>query len=264
MAKYVAKGVTFPKPLVVSMGNLAASGGYYIAMAAAQDPKKPEDKKIFAERTTLTGSIGVYASFPNVSELTHKYGIKMELIRAGDIKGSGSPFHEMSPQERQPWQDMVEHAYGQFLAVVVEGRPGLKGKMTQNLFPPREIPVRDDKGDVIKDGDKTKMAQYTRKRADGGVFTADEAKQYGLIDEVGYLDDAIREAARQADLTDYRGIVYEKPVSLLSVLTGGLDSETRLPSGFDLHKVANRLGPRAWYLLPQAELGAWADILGHD
>src|SRR5579871_957817 len=68
-----SKNVGFPKPIVVSMGNVAASGGYYIAMAAAQDPKKAGEKKIFAERSTLTGSIGVYASFPNVSELTHKY-----------------------------------------------------------------------------------------------------------------------------------------------------------------------------------------------
>lgn len=261
-AKFQTKG-TFPKPLVVSMGNVAASGGYYIAMAAAQDPKKPEDKKIFAERSTLTGSIGVYASFPNVSELTHKYGIKMELIRAGDIKGSGSPFHEMSPQERQPWQDMVEHAYAQFLGVVEAGRPALKGQMTQDLFAPRDIAERDDKGDVVKVDGKDKTAKYTRKRADGGAFTADEAKKYGLIDEIGYQEEAVKEVARQAGLSDYKVVSYEKPLSILKALTGGLDGSTRT-GPIDVQKLADRLGPRVWYLLPQAELGAWLEALGRE
>jgi protease-4 len=262
--RFKNKGTTFPKPLVVSMGSIAASGGYYIAMAAAQDPNKPQDKMIFAERSTLTGSIGVYASFPNVSELTHKYGIKMELIRAGDIKGSGSPFHEMSPQERQPWQDMVEHAYAQFLGVVADGRPALKGKMTQDLFPPRDIPERDDKGDVVKVDGREKTAKYTRKRADGGVFTADEAKKYGLIDEIGTLEDAVKEAARQASLSDYRAVVYEKPLSILSALTGGLETSARPAGQIDFKKLADRLGPRVWYLLPQAEMGAWLDALGRE
>ena len=104
------------KPLVASMGSIAASGGYYIAMPA---------ETVFAEKTTLTGSIGVFAALPNVSELANKNGVRMELIKAGGIKGSGSPFHELTPAERQPWQDMVDQAYDQFLDVVVRGRPGL-------------------------------------------------------------------------------------------------------------------------------------------
>src|SRR5262245_30678034 len=78
-----------PKKLVASMGSIAASGGYYIAMPAEQ---------VFAERTTITGSIGVYAALPNVSELAGKAGFHMELIRAGAIKASGSPFHALTPQ----------------------------------------------------------------------------------------------------------------------------------------------------------------------
>src|SRR5205807_10488227 len=80
------------KPIIVSMGGLAASGGYYIAMPA---------QRIFAERTTTTGSIGVYASFPNVTGLAKKYGVSMDTIKAGDIKDSGAMLHEMRPQERQ-------------------------------------------------------------------------------------------------------------------------------------------------------------------
>src|SRR5262249_16377758 len=130
------KGNTFAKPIVVSMGSVAASGGYYISMAAAKDANQPQQKKLFAERTTITGSIGVYASLPNAKGLGDKIGLKMDMIRAGDLKGAGSLLHDMSPAERQPIQDMVESSYRQFIEVVETGRPELKGKMTENLFPP--------------------------------------------------------------------------------------------------------------------------------
>src|SRR5205085_6602089 len=84
-----------PKPLIASMGAIAASGGYYIAMPA---------EKVFAEKTTLTGSIGVLAALPNVSGLGNKDGVRVELVKAGGIKGRGDPLRELTPAERQPWQ----------------------------------------------------------------------------------------------------------------------------------------------------------------
>src|SRR5262249_52706589 len=129
-----------PKKLVASMGSIAASGGYYIAMPAEQ---------VFAEPTTITGSIGVFASLPNVSEMGHKAGLRMELIKAGAIKASGSPFHELTPQERQPWQDMVDHAYERFLDVVAAGRPRLsKANLRGDALFEHEILQRDEKGNV--------------------------------------------------------------------------------------------------------------------
>ncbi len=236
-----------PKPLLVSMGGVCASGGYYISMAAAQDANNPATPKLFAERTSITGSIGVYASLPNAKVLADKVGVKMELIKAGDIKGSGSPFHEMTPPERQPWQDMVEHAYQQFIKVVETGRPVLKGKLTQDLFPPKIVAKYDDKGVIVAaDGGK-----YTRKLADGGIFTAKEAVEYQLIDAVGTLDDAIAEAVKQAKLSNWRAIVYEKPVTLLTVLTGA--SAPVPPQGLLPHA---DFTPRLWYLLPAAEVDA--------
>src|SRR5262249_43826112 len=215
--KFQFAGKSAKKPLVVSIGTVAASGGYYIAMAAAQNANDANEKKLFAERSTLTGSIGVYASFPNLKELGDKYGVKFELINAGDIKASGSMFHEMSPQERQPWQDMVLQSYDQFIEVLDTGRPQLNGnlthellrpqaydrvielaetarpqlnrKLTDELFPPKEIPAYDDKGNRAEKS----AGMYTRKRADGGVFTASEAKKYGLIDAIGTVDDAVAE-----------------------------------------------------------------------
>jgi protease-4 len=232
-----------PKPIVVSMGSLCASGGYYIAMAAAQDPAKPAPK-LFAERSCITGSIGVYASLPNARGLADKVGVTMEMIKAGDIKGSGSPFHELTPQERQPWQDMVEVAYAQFLGVVEAGRPGLQGKLTEPLFPLKEIPRYDNKGNII---DK-KGGEYTRRRADGGIFTAKQAMDIGLIDAVGPLDDAIAAVAKEAGLTEWRAIGYEKPQTLITALTGADAATPSWP--------AADLSPKLWYLLPQSEPAA--------
>src|SRR5262249_32206292 len=83
---------TKAKPVVASMQSVAASGGYYIAMPA---------QTLLAERTTVTGSIGVYAALPNVTQLADKVGFRMEIIRDGEVKDSGSPFKEMTPHERE-------------------------------------------------------------------------------------------------------------------------------------------------------------------
>jgi protease-4 len=242
------------KPLVVSMGNLAASGGYYVAMPAKK--ANAEDKKIFAEPTTITGSIGVYASFPDLHKFGEKYGIGTKMIKAGDIKGSGGLFQEMTPQERQPWDDMVSHAYDRFLGIVADGRPPLtKEKLSTEVVMEGEVPIIDDRGNVIKTDGKPATEHFTRKRADGGIFTAEEAVKFGLVDAVGTVDDAIAEAAKQAGLTKYRAVVYERPLTLLSALAGG-DSASMSAAPADLGRLVNGLGPRVWYLLPQAELSA--------
>jgi protease IV len=115
---------TDPKTLVVSMGSLAASGGYYVAM-----PARP----LFAEPTTITGSIGVYTAFPNVKELGDKIGFHMNLVKQGSLKDSGWPFEEMTADERRVWQDFVNHAYLQFVHVVEEGRKDLKGQLLKPI-----------------------------------------------------------------------------------------------------------------------------------
>lgn len=233
------------KKIVTSMGSIAASGGYYIAMPS---------EKVFAEKGCLTGSIGVYASLPNVAELAHQHGVKMELIKAGGIKGSGSPFHDLTPQERQPWQDMVDQAYEQFLEIVVAGRPKLtKEQLRNEIISRKQAVLRDDKGNPLLDAkDKPKTVEVTRYRADGGSFTASEALQHGLIDEIGLLEDAVTAAASLAGLSEYRVITYDRPPSLLTTLLG-----VNVPDGggIDMGKLANSLTPRLWYMTPQSELG---------
>jgi protease-4 len=236
---------TSPKPLVVSMGSLAASGGYYIAMPA---------QHVVAERTTITGSIGVYASFLNVADLADQHGVHMETIKAGAVKDSGSMFHHMTPQERKIWQDMVDQAYHQFVGVVEEGRPKLKGKLTQEIVIKEEISASDDKGHSLLDGNgQPKKLQFTRIRADGGIFTADQAKQYGLIDQIGYLDDAIKEAKKLAGLGEsYEVISYDRPHSFASLFLG--DEVRQSSKGLDFQGLSRAATPRLWFLAPQSDL----------
>jgi protease-4 len=222
------------KPLVVSMASMAASGGYYIAMPA---------EKVLAEKTTITGSIGVYAAFPNLAKLSRDYGFGMTIIKEGDLKASGSMFSDMTPQERRLWQDMVDHAYDRFIEVVETGRPELKGKLR------RDTKVVDMK----IPGDDGKDVDYVRYRADGGIYTADDALKFGLIDQVGYLEDAILVAKAQLPgLSEYRVVSYEKQPTLSSLLLG-----TKAPapaSGFSPSGLASNAMPRLWYLAPQSEL----------
>src|SRR5205807_6187891 len=136
---------------------------------------------------------------PNVADLANKYGVRLDVIKAGRVKDSGSMFHKMTPQERQLWQDMIDHAYRQFLEVVETGRPKLKGQLEAEVSP-RTITVPET-------GEQVRM---TRQRADGGIFTSDQALDLGLIDRIGYLDEAIKEAHGRAGLGDhYRVVMYD-------------------------------------------------------
>jgi protease-4 len=250
---------TEPKPLVVSMGSLAASGGYYVAMPA---------RSLYAEPNTMTGSVGVYMTFPNVQEgLEKKLGVRMETIKQGEIKDSGSPFKVMTDKERQVWQDLVDHAYQQFLGVVEKGRPNLEGKLLKpfDVEPVRAGPRLTAGRAPGQEGDKGPKAGrpglYQRYLADGGIFTADQAKERGLIDRIGYLEDAVQRAHDDAHLgPDYKVIEYQRPKSLVRSLLGisapGDSRPHQTPAGtaLDPGRLREALTPRLWYLAPGCEL----------
>jgi protease-4 len=146
-----------PKPVRVSMGGLAASGGYYVAVAG---------HPVAAEPTTITGSIGVFAMLPNVAELARTHGVRVELVKAGKIKASGSFFHDLSPEERQTWQDTVDAAYDLFLDRIAAGRKLDKGKLRDEVVLRGETVVRDDKGTPkLEKGQEVKQP-YTRTRSE--------------------------------------------------------------------------------------------------
>src|SRR6185436_16569611 len=108
------------KKVVVSMGDVAASGGYYVACAA---------DKIYANPGTLTGSIGVIFETGNVQSLLKKIGVKVQPIKSAEHKDIGSPFKTMSVQERQILQSIIDDAYGQFVRAIVDGRQMQKEKV---------------------------------------------------------------------------------------------------------------------------------------
>jgi len=239
-----AKG-TKGKPIIVSMGAMAASGGYYVAMPG---------QTIVAERTTLTGSIGVYAAFPNLADLEKKYetGPLMRTIRQGEIKDSGSPFREMTDKEQQVWQDMVDHAYEVFLGVVAEGRKKKDLDKAKLLEPVDIKPVNAGPDHLKKDA-----KPYQRYRADGGIYTADVALQLKLIDQIGHLDDAVERAKEAGGGGDFKVIEYEKPLTLREVLVGGKAAK---PAGIlDPSALRKGMTPRIWYLAPGCE---FAGVLG--
>lgn len=239
---------TGPKPITASMGSIAASGGYYVAMPA---------ERVFAEPTTITGSIGVFAALPNVAELATRQGVKVELIKAGDIKGSGSFFHAMTPEERQPWQDLVNHAYERFLTVVAEGRPGLTVERLRSEAFDRSGFRYDDKGLPIKGPDgKPIMITTRRYRADGGTFVPPDALKLGLIDEIGTLDQAITWAAERAGLRGYRVVRYERPKSLAEDLFG--IPSLKAPDARVQEFLATITSPRLCFMAPGYEFSGLA------
>jgi protease-4 len=139
------------KPVVASMGSVAASGGYYLAAAAT---------RIIANPGTLTGSIGVILQLAEIEGLLRKVGVRYEVIKAGRFKDSGSFARPMTPEERAVLQVVLDDMHDQFVTAIAEGR-------------------RLDKDRV-------------RNLADGRVYSGRMAKDLGLVDALGGLDDAIR------------------------------------------------------------------------
>ena len=101
------------KVVVCSMGNVAASGGLYVAMGC---------DRIVAEPGTLTGSIGVISQFVNLKGLADRFSVKMETVKSGKLKDAGNPFRDMTPEDRAYWQALIDQVYRQFVSAVAESR----------------------------------------------------------------------------------------------------------------------------------------------
>jgi len=180
------------KPIVASLDNVAASGGYYIASAC---------DRIVSNPGSITGSIGVILEWMNTKDLVAWAKMKPEIITSGSLKAAGTPYLDLTAAERAYFQNIVEQLHSQFVRAVAAGR---KGKMTE--------------ADVAK-------------IADGRVFTGEQALQLKLVDELGNLDDAIHAAAKLAGIRGTPGTIYprkQKP-GLFDLLSGSsTDSETAL------------------------------------
>ncbi len=161
------------KPVVVSMGGMAASGGYYISCAA---------NRIFAEPTTLTGSIGIFGLIPDVSELmTEKIGLRYDMVKTNKMADLGTTSRPFNEAESAQLQKMVERGYDTFTKRVANGRG-----------------ISQDSVKVI---------------AEGRVWTGEQGLKIGLVDELGNLDAAVAHAAKLAEVEKYRTVNYPAPAN---------------------------------------------------
>jgi protease-4 len=179
------------KPVIASMGGVAASGAYYVACAA---------DSIVANAGTLTGSIGVIMQFPNTEDLFRKVGIRFETVKTGKYKDIGNMWRPMTDDERKLLQDVLSNVYDQFVDAIVEGRSLVK----EDILP----------------------------YADGRIFSGDQALQYGFVDRLGDLDDAIRLAGEMAGISGQPVVVRkERPrVRFLDYLDNKMNQLSGLSS----------------------------------
>lgn len=167
------------KPIIVSMGDVAASGGYYISCAA---------DSIIAEPNTITGSIGIFAILPNMQKLFNdKLGITFDGVKTGQYADLGNTSRPLTPAERQILQNQINHGYDDFTKAVATGRH--------------------------------KTQAYINSIGQGRVWTGEQAVKIGLVDRLGNINDAVKSAAKMAKLKDYRLIAYPEQKSVLNKLS---------------------------------------------
>lgn len=199
------------KPVVVSMGNLAASGGYYISCNA---------NRIFADPNTITGSIGVFGTLPNITTLSQNMGINAEQVVTHKNALGYSIFEPLDENYKKIVQEGVENIYDTFVKRVAAGR-----KMSYEAV--NEI-------------------------AQGRVWTGSDALKNGLIDEIGNLDAAIAEAAKLGNTTSYRLIDYPEYEKSIKDLFGGMFGMSIFQSKEDLLK--EYLGAEAYQMIQQIKV----------
>lgn len=197
------------KPVYVSMGSMAASGGYYISAPAT---------KIYASPTTLTGSLGVIMETINYSQLAENIGIDFEVVKSGPHKDIGSGARDMTKKEREILQSMVDNAYNDFVNVIAEGR-SMSEEQVKNI-------------------------------ADGRIYDGRQAKEVGLVDELGDLDETIQALKEEIGKKQIGVIRYEPGFGFGSLFQ--MAAQKMFGSEFDLFGIKQLIStsnsPRMMYL----------------
>lgn len=198
-------------PIVVSMGGIAASGGYYIAMVSGD-----QENVIYAEPTSTTGSIGVIIPHYNISRLLEDWKVENDSIVSHPRKQLLSMTKPVSAEDRAILQRYVDQSFERFKEIVKSGRP---------MF-------REDKA-------------LLEKLATGEIFTAQQAVESRLVDRIGFLEDAIDRAAELAGLNvdNVRVVSYRRPPTVLGAVGFAESNETSLEQA-----IINLSVPRAYYL----------------
>ena len=195
------------KPVIAHFQDVGASGAYYLACAADE---------ITAERTTVTGSIGVIMQMVDFTGTLGKLGIETDAIKSGPFKDAGSPLRKMQPEERKVFQGLVDGFYRRFVEVVGEGRPKLTPEKILTL-------------------------------ADGRVYTAEQALEAGLVDQITTMEGAIAAAKKRAGLSAALGVVYHRPLAWKSTIY----AESPGPAGAPTVNLVNINLPNPWTRYPK-------------
>lgn len=198
--------------IYAAMMDLAASGGYYIAMAA---------DTIFAHPTSLTGSIGVISIKINAKELSDKIGLDWEIVKSGEKKDFLSPFRGLTPEERKLFQETIDSFHNQFVRVVDENRSDLDLAAVQKL-------------------------------ADGRVYTSQQALESHLVDKIGYLDDVEEFIKTDLNLKEFKLIIYHRNGQYKSNVYSSVPGPSTVNLfNFDLTTLPRTLSPQFMYLWMQ-------------
>lgn len=213
-------------PVVVSMGSVAASGGYYVSMVVGDQPDS-----ILAEPTCTTGSIGVIIPHWNYSELMETYGVVDDSIMSHPRKRMLSPSRKMTEDHRRLLQEYVDESFYGFKRKVLEGRPAFR---------------KGNEKALQGDGSAIKIEHEGRDVATGEIFHAPKALRYGLIDRLGFIEDAIDRAAELANVkADQCNVIeYYRPAPFIEIpfLNRAEASSTMLDVLLEMNS------PRAYYL----------------
>ena len=200
------------RPVIAYMNGLATSGGYYIAMAADE---------IIAQPAAVTGSIGVALRGLNVAGLLERLGIADQSFTSGAFKDAGSPLRDMSPEETEQLQSVVDDLQARFLDVVEAGRPKLgRGKIVE--------------------------------LSDGRIYTASQALDVGLIDAIGHLEDAAAAAERHAGISESRVVIYRPAGAYRQNIYSARDLPNVNVIDLNLLPEEATLSPGFYYLWPGA------------
>jgi protease-4 len=183
----------FEKPIVIWMGDTAASGGYYISCGGDY---------VFAHPDTLTGSIGVISQFINAQELLDEVGVDVAVITSGPHKDMGSLFRDMTGEEQEIWNEIIDQIYVDFVQVVAESR------------------------DLSE--------ETVRELADGRIYTGRQALEQGLIDEVGLPTDAVAKAAELGGIEGEPQVIELRPTPTLLETLYGLQGRSAVPALEDI------------------------------
>jgi protease-4 len=194
--------------IVSFMGDIAASGGYYISAPA---------DLIMAHPTTITGSIGVIMKFINIEGLYDKIGVKEVTIKSADKKDIGSWSRPMTEDEKKLLQDMLNEMYQRFVTVVDDGRKNLNREQALKL-------------------------------ADGSIYTGQQALENGLVDKIGYFEDAVEEAKKLANLQKAKVVKRVHRVTLFDMFGVSARQDSGVEAVAEINKLLGDRSPKFMYM----------------